>query len=516
MASSQNETIMTKDSFFDNDFGPVTDESVLEVGGRIVSSPSELMIETAFKDELVNQSHLIETIHQVDLSHTVLMIESGIIPKKQGQSLIKALIQLNESQGTFKPDPKRGDLYTNREAWLKKATASAGWLGCGRARREVITTAFLIKVRKQLLILSQAQLMTLNTVIKSSEHYMQAVMPDYTYLQSAQPTTFGHFLLSLASGLLRDMDRIELAYEHIDQCPAGCGSTNGTTIPQDRFKLAELMGFSQVNPHCRDAMWTADVINFTGSILSSVMINISRLVEDLIILHSQEFGLIKLSDRHCRASKIMPNKKNPYALTYLRGLANNMIGNTVSLMALSRTPSGQPDNRLTVYGLLPESLDKVTQGILFFNEIMSEMTFQTNQGRKLAKQSQIYATDLAEWLTQEYGVRYREAHLLVAKLIQDQSGHLDKLSVKQIQQKASELNLKISEIRQSELDQIFNSNHSISQKNSFGSCGSDSMNCRIKTVKKEIVLWENWIQGKQEKIEKSHLRLDEKVQSILR
>ena len=174
------------------------------------------------------------------------------------------------------------------------------------------------------------------------------------------------------------------------------------------------------------------------------MINISRLVEDLIILHSQEFGLIKLSDRHCRASKIMPNKKNPYALTYLRGLANNMIGNTVSLMALSRTPSGQPDNRLTVYGLLPESLDKVTQGILFFNEIMSEMTFQTNQGRKLAKQSQIYATDLAEWLTQEYGVQYREAHLLVAKLIQDQSGHLDKLSVKQIQQKASELNLKIS------------------------------------------------------------------------
>jgi argininosuccinate lyase len=180
-----------------------------------------------------------------------------------------------------------------------------------------------------------------------------ARMADYTYLQPAQATSFGHYLLTFAYPLVRDLDRLQALYRRTNLSPAGCGSVNGSRLPQDRTRLAGLLGFDGQVPHARDAMWQPDGPIEMLAMIVAALVNLDRLAEDLQIFATAEFDLIDLADSHARASVIMPQKKNPYALTYVRGVANEMIGMLAGVAALGRTPSGQVDNRVFIWRCTP-------------------------------------------------------------------------------------------------------------------------------------------------------------------
>jgi argininosuccinate lyase len=202
----------------------------------------------------------------------------------------------------------------------------------------------------------------------------------------------------------------------------GCGSTNGSRLLQGRQQLADLLGFNGLVSHARDAMWQADLFIEATSILTTCSINISRLAEDLQVYSTQEFALVELDDRHARASKIMPQKKNPFALTHIRGVANKMIGVLASVTATARTPSGQPDNRLMIYGELPEAMQTVNNVVALMTEVLQEISFNSDRGKALVESGWILATDLAETLVLECGLDFRSAHQLVAFLASEFQG----------------------------------------------------------------------------------------------
>ena len=256
----------------------------------------------------------------------------------------------------FEPKPEFGDLYTNREAWLASRTAAVGWLGVARARREALTTAYHLKLCDALCDLCDALTTAVDALQALSLCHKGSLMPDYTYLQSAQPTTFGHYLQGFAWPMLRDIERVLGLHARADQCPAGIGSSNGSTIRHDRLSLAKRLGFCAPVRHARDAMWMHDLSIEACAIAVAATINLDRLAEDLMIFASAEFGFIRLADSHSRASKIMPQKRNPFALAYVRATANHLIGVQAGVTAAGRTPSGQMDNRLFVYGAGPDAL----------------------------------------------------------------------------------------------------------------------------------------------------------------
>jgi argininosuccinate lyase len=196
----------------------------------------------------------------------------------------------------------------------------------------------------------------------------------------------------------------------------GCGSTNGSRLLQGRQPLADILGFSVVIPHARDAMWQADLFIEAASILTTCSINLSRLAEDLQVYSTQEFALVELDDRHARASKIMPQKKNPFALTHIRGVANKMIGLMTTVAASARTPSGQPDNRTLIYGELPDAIQAVDNAAALMAEVLEELTFNAERGLALVASGWVMSTDLAEALVVKGGLDFRKAHYLVAKL----------------------------------------------------------------------------------------------------
>lgn len=392
-------------------------ERALEVGARLEHGPSERLIGTAFRKELEDQAGLSEAMGWADLAHTLAMMEAGIVPPEAGRELIAALLKLHEQPADFVPDPSCGDLYTNREAWLAGETGAGVWLGAGRARREATTTAFLLKLRVDLLDLAEALTAAGRTFTLRARECQAALMPDYTYLQSAQPTSFGHYLLGFAYPLRRDLDRVRALYGRVDQSPAGCGSTNGSRLPQDRERLRELLAFDTLAGHARDAMWRADLPIEAAAALTAILVNLDRLAEDLQILSTEEFGLVELDDRHARASKIMPQKKNPFALTHVRGLANTMLGTLAASAALGRTPSGQPDNRLPLYGMIPRAIGDTRDAVALMGEVVGSLRFDAPRGRMRLDRSFAAATDLAEVLVLRCGLDFRQAHRLVGFLV---------------------------------------------------------------------------------------------------
>ena len=392
---------------------------VLGVGSRLAVGPTQELVQTAFARGLSDQVALFRGMSLADLAHTIMLIEAGVIPTADGAALLSALLALHEFPRDFTPIPESGDLYTNREAWLAARTPAVGWLGAGRARRESTTTGYRITVRSYLLAFADALLKAGRALISRADEYRSTLMADYTYLQPAQPTTFGHYLLGFAYPLLRDVERLQALYSRTNRSPAGCGSVNGSHLPQDRSRLAELLGFDGLVQHARDAMWQPDGPIETLSVAIAALINLDRLAEDLQIFATVEFDLVELDEGHTRASVIMPQKKNPYALNYVRGAANELTGALAGAVALGRTPSGQVDNRVFLYGDVPRALDMATGVAKLMAGVLAGLHFNAPVAESRLANGFALATDLAETITLETGLDFRSAHRIVGRLVRD-------------------------------------------------------------------------------------------------
>lgn len=394
----------------------------LDAGGRLQRGPSALLVETAFKRELEYAGALYEGISYADLAHVLMLVEAGVVPEVPGRELLAALVELHDAGlAALRLDAKWGDLYNNRDSELqRRIPAAAGWLHAGRARREALTIGWLIHQRVALGAVRRDLAALLRVLAGLGERHAADVMPDFTYLQHAQPTTLGHFLLGFAAPLLRDGQRLALEAALLDQSPAGAASTNGARLPLDRERMRALLGFAAVNVHARDAMWRPDVaINLMG-VLVSIATGVARLAEELQLWATDEFGYVDLADEHCRASVIMPNKKNPYALSFMRGQARELDGALVAVVATNQTPSGQIDNRNTSYDALPRGLESVGGLLRLLGEVLERATFDVARLREQARRGHTYGTELGDLLLLRERVDSRTAHEIVGATISGQ------------------------------------------------------------------------------------------------
>lgn len=481
-------------------------QKVLEIGSRLKDSPSDQLIQVAFSGELKQQSCLFEAMGLVDIAHTLAAMESGTIPLEPGRSLLTHLLALQAQCETIDLSPDFGDLYTNREAWLARRTDAVGWLGAGRARREATTTAFILVLRRGSVELIDTLILLASKIVDLAQRHLLSIMPDYTYLQAAQPTTFGHYLLGFAFPILRDLERVEAFFARVNLSPMGCGSTNGSRLWQNRPLLADLLGFDGVVPHARDAMWQADMVLEAVSILTACSINLSRLAEDLQVFATQEFALVALDDCHARASKIMPQKKNPFALTHIRGVANKLIGVQTSVFASQRTPTGQPDNRLLVYGELPETLQTVKNTVSLLTEVLENLTFNVERGLALVTSGWIGSTDLAEALVSECGLNFRQAHQLVAFLAsQYQNQPMLELDAKILVQTAETLFGRPITLSEQQLASMLDFNLAIQARLEPGGTADESMQTMIAECREKLTTYrDNNLSRKEQVSTKEH------------
>jgi argininosuccinate lyase len=186
---------------------------------------------------------------------------------------------------------------------------------------------------------------------------------------------------------------------------------------QDRRRQSARLGFREPVQHARDAMWQPDLAIEAVCVAVTATVNLDRLAEDLMVFASAEFGFIHLADRHARASKIMPQKRNPFALAFLRATANRLIGVQAGTAAANRTLSGQVDNRIFAYGDVPDALRSAAEAISLLAECIDGLSVDTTRAAALLDDRSTCATDLAERLMAATSISYRDAHGVVGRLI---------------------------------------------------------------------------------------------------
>jgi argininosuccinate lyase len=386
---------------------------------RFDQQPAPPLVQSAYWFETNDAPLLHHDLTLADLAHLFHLHEQSLIRRDIAQTLMRLVLELDRD-AHFAYDPANGDAFTNREQWLAvRAPDAVGYYSTGRARREATTVAFRLTVRRALFALARLSDDLQSTLLRLTARHVETVMPDYTYLQQAQPTTFAHYLLSFVFPLRRDFARARETFALINQSPAGIGSTNGSRLPLRRERLAELLGFDGVITHTRDAMWQVDAPIQVLNTATTLLLHLDRLAEDLQIFNSIEFGFVELADEFARASVIMPQKKNPYSLAFIRGAAGELIGRVTEMYVIARTPSAQVDNRIFAHGAVPRALDLATRCAYLMGQLCENLVIHSDKMRAWVEAGFTQATDLAETLTQECGLDYATAHQIVARVVRE-------------------------------------------------------------------------------------------------
>lgn len=369
---------------------------------RIRSGPAPELVAAGYELELADSALLHRGFGLADMAH-VLALDT--IPDEHARTLLAALRELHDADPEV-TDSRYGDLANVRERELATRVGdAAGWLNAGRPRREAGRIAFRIALRARLLRLHDATTRFAAALVELAARERDTPMPDYTYLQPAQPTTAGHWLLSHAYPVLRDAGRIQRDFAAINRSPAGAGGVNGSRFPLDRERLADLLGFDGLIEHTRDANWQTDTLAEAAFHAALAATTASRFAEDVELYGADEFGLMTIGDQFCRASALMPQKRNPYALVVIRGAAGTLLGRATGVLATQRTPSGRTDNLLYAYGEVAGAVDLATRVI----DLAAAVT-ESLRIRAATIPPEAMAADAAELLSLEQGLDYRSAY----------------------------------------------------------------------------------------------------------
>jgi argininosuccinate lyase len=377
------------------------------------------LIEGGFAVEVADAPLLHDGLNIADVAHVLVLSKQGVIPDRAARRLLAVLLEAARTPAEdFGYDPVHGEAYNCRERrFAEQIGADAGWLHAGRPRREAVRIAMRLRIRRDAVHLVEAAASFAQVTSELAAEHAETVMADQTYLQHAQPSTFGHYLLSFVYPVQREIDRLVEHLAWINRSPGGAGGVNGSRLTGDRGQVAELLGFDGVIEHTRDAMWQTDGLIGVLSTAAGLVTTLAKLAEDLEIWSSSEFDYVSLADRHTRSSVLMPQKRNPYALTMVRGEAGILIGRLTGMLAISKSPSARSDNLIFAYGEVPRSLDLAVRATRLMAGVVEGVTPHAERMYAALESGFAQAADLAEFVMVSGGLDYRTAYQLVGACV---------------------------------------------------------------------------------------------------
>ena len=373
------------------------------------------------------------------LAHADMLCHVGLLSAKDLSDIQKGLGQIRDEivAGKFDWQLALEDVHLNIEKRLTDLVGDAGKrLHTARSRNDQVATDIRLWLRAQIDDI-RGQLTALRrALVNKALAHAETIMPGFTHLQVAQPISFGHHMLAYEAMFSRDDERLADARKRVNRLPLGAAALAGTSYPIDRLRVAQTLGFEGVCENSLDAVSDRDfAIEFTAA-CALIMTHISRLSEELILWMTSRYGFIKLPDRFCTGSSIMPQKKNPDVPELARGKTGRVNGHLVSLLTLMK---GQPlaynkDNQEDKEPLF-DTVDTVLDTLRAFVEMVDGMQPQPEAMRKAALEGYATATDLADYLVKK-GLPFRDAHEAVALAVRhavDQGVALEALPLSVLQ-----------------------------------------------------------------------------------
>ncbi|MFM9973914.1 MAG: argininosuccinate lyase [Beijerinckiaceae bacterium] len=407
-------------------------------GGRFESGPAAIMEEINasidFDKRMWRQDIRGSKAHADMLGATGILSMADVTSIRNGLDQIASEI---ESQ-TFTFSRSLEDIHMNIEARLKDIIGeAAGRLHTARSRNDQVALDFRLWVRDTVDELDGQLADLQKAMAEKAEAHAATVMPGFTHLQSAQPTTFGHHMLAYVEMLARDRSRLGDARKRMNECPLGAAALCGTSFPIDRAMTAAALGFDRPTANSLDSVADRDFALEVLASASILAVHLSRLAEEIVLWTTVQFGFVRLSDAFSTGSSIMPQKRNPDAAELVRGKAGRVIGALTALMItmkglpLTYSKDMQEDKEPTF-----DALTNLSLVIAAMAGMIRDMEPDAKRMKTAAGAGYATATDLADWLVRTQKMPFREAHHVTARIVglaSARSVGLEKLSIAEMQ-----------------------------------------------------------------------------------
>lgn len=349
------------------------------------------------------------------IAHATMLGKQGIIEEHEAEKIVEGLkgILKDIEDGKVEFSLDYEDIHMNVEQLLTERIGDTGKrLHTGRSRNDQVALDMRLYVKKEIKEIIKLILGFMKALTVKSRENLDAVMPGYTHLQRAQPTTFAHYMMAYANMLKRDVSRLQDCYERMDEMPLGSGALASTTYPIDRDFVREQLGFARLTDNSLDGVSDRDYCVELLSALSILMMHLSRLSEEIISWCSWEFKFVELDDAYSTGSSIMPQKKNPDIAELARGKSGRLIGDLAGLLTtLKGLPTAYARDLQEDKEAVFDQVDTLEVLLPAFTGMVGTMVFNKERLEAEAPTGFALATDIAEWLVKN-GVPFRHAHEL--------------------------------------------------------------------------------------------------------
>ena len=421
---------------------------------------------------------------QGSIAHVEMLFKQKIISFKIKNKIIYGLNKIEKeiSNKKFEFNKKYEDIHINIEKRLFQIIGEeAGYIHTARSRNDQVITDFKIWIRSATKEININLDKVIKSTIKLAEKNIDTIMPGFTHLKNAQAISFAHYLMAYVEMFSRDKKRFLNNLDNLEESPLGVAALAGTSFNIDRNYTAKKLGFKKPTNNSIDTVSDRDfVLDFLYSV-SVCSMHISRISEELIIWNSEGFSLINLSDKIVTGSSIMPQKKNPDMLEYLRGKTGKTYGNLFSMLTILK---GLPlsyfkdlqDDKEIVF----QSNDNLINCLKVFDEILKNSSSNKKRMLELANSGYITATDLADYLVKNHSMSFRKAYQKTASIVnfaEKKKKNLSDLTIEELK--------KIEPKLTNDVLKVFDLKNSINSKKSYGGTSFDNIKKMIMKYKKQ-------------------------------
>jgi argininosuccinate lyase len=406
----------------------------------------------------------------VDIAHVVMLRRQGLIDAMPAKAVLRVLLQFYDQgipQEAFSPVYE--DIHAGIEAALMKKAGeeSGGKLHTGRSRNDEVATCLRIRLREEILGELQELIGLRETLLGTAGTHLNTIMPGFTHLQHAQPTTLAHHLLGYEQAFSRDFARLYDAYGRVNASPLGAAAFASTGFGISRSATADLLGFDAILENSMDAVSTRDFALEALAAQAILMVSISRFCEELVLWSSPLVRFVQLDDRYCSSSSIMPQKKNPDTAEIMRGKGASVFGELMGAISIMKAlPQSYNRDMQELSPHLWRGVAPVRESLSLLTGMIGTASFDPEQMRIEAGRGFSTATELADVLVREYDIPFRNAHTIVGRAVQ--KGSLDLATLEEAAREVSATSLRQKGLTDTRIRDALDPVQSVSVRAAFG------------------------------------------------
>ena len=347
----------------------------------------------------------------VDRAHVVMLDEQDVVDRADAAAILEALADVEAAGHAALPDGE--DVHEAIEtAVIERVGERGGRMHTARSRNDEVATCIRHRLRADVLDAVAATIEAREAVADAADRHAETVMPGFTHLQPAQPTTVGHYLGSYGSALARDTERLLDAYGRINRSPLGAAAFAGTPFDIDRERTAGLLGFEGLVENSMDAVSARDFLVETTAAVAALSTTLSGLAEDLVVFSNR--GYVELDDAYASTSSIMPQKKNPDTMELVRGTAGDATAGLNALLSILKgLPRAYNRDLQRAHPHAFEAVDAVREATTVAAGAVATAEWDAPALSAAASAGFSTATGVADLLAMS-GIPFRTAHETVA------------------------------------------------------------------------------------------------------